>query len=88
MRYLLFIFSIFCSTAVLAQDTKGTTTVTRTRTMTGAELKNMFHITDRTIYDREGKVIDSVTADKMVRSMEYGINLVSQDGKEFKRILI
>ncbi|MDB5003598.1 MAG: hypothetical protein JWQ34_1823 [Mucilaginibacter sp.] len=58
--------------------------------MSGADYNKMFKfkVTDRNIYDQEGHVVDSVTADKMVKSMDYGISLVSTNGQEsFRRTL-
>ncbi len=56
--------------------------------MKGSDLNKMFHVTDHTIYTREGDVVDSVTALKMVKTLEYQTGYGNVKGQEgLKRVI-
>lgn len=66
------------------------TTVSTRSTMTAAEFKRRFPaITDRTNYDMDGNVIDSVKAKEMIKSFDYERGRAIPKGQaEEKRVLI
>jgi hypothetical protein len=90
MKQILFTIAILCSTVALAQDNKETTTVVRkTMTMTGAEANRMFgSVTDTKLYQRDGTVVDSITAAAMIRSRDYETGYGTPQGQtEMKRLI-
>lgn len=90
MKHIFFAIAILCSTVALAQDNKQTTTVVRkTITMTGPEASRMFsNVTDRKIYQRDGKVIDSAKAVAMVKSFEYALGYGNIEGQTTMKRMI
>lgn len=88
MKHFFFAIAILCNTAAIAQDTKEPTTVVR-KTMTGAEANRMFgSITDKKLYQRDGTVVDSVTAEAMLKTRDYETGFGTPQGQtEMKRII-
>ncbi|MES2427891.1 MAG: hypothetical protein V4560_13010 [Bacteroidota bacterium] len=88
MKHLLFVILLFSSTVALAQNTQQTTTPV-TKIMSGADLQKMIgNVTDRNIYDRDGNIIDSVTAEAKVKSFEYQLGFGTPAGQTgYKHVL-
>lgn len=88
MKRLLVAALMLCCSVAFSQAVKIEGKVLTKADMQKPEFKAMMSVTDRTIYDQEGNVVDSVTAKAKEHTFEYGIGIGKPKGQtEYKRML-
>lgn len=89
MKRTLFIIPLFYTVTALAQTQGAKIVRTESVTMKGAEAQKMFgDLKDKNIYDTKGNVVDSASADKMLRTFDYQMSFSKKTGQEeFRRVI-